>query len=142
VPSTAESALPPHRAGIDSTGPGIAITSELSYLDMLGLVREATCALTDSGWLQDVCTALGTPCLTVSERTERQASLQDGTNVLVGGSLRRIFREMSEIIDSGGKSARLPELWDGHAAERIAWHLSNWLLAQRDRAFRAHLEGA
>ena len=142
MPSTAESALPPHRAGTDSAAPAIAITAELSYIDMLGLVREATCVLTDSGWLQDLSTALGIPCLTVSEQSERQASLQDGTNVLVGGSIRRIFREMSEILDTGGKSGHLPELWDGHAAERVAWHLSNWLLAQRDRAFRAHLEGA
>jgi UDP-N-acetylglucosamine 2-epimerase (non-hydrolysing) len=114
----------------------------LRYLDMLGLMREATCILTDSGWVQDQATALGIPCLTLAAATERQASIQDGTNTLVGGNMRRIFREMSEILDSGGKPAHLPELWDGHAAERIAWQLSNWLLARRDHAFRFHLEGA
>ena len=135
-------ALPEHRYGSGPQASAICITPALSYLEMLGLLREASCVLTDSGWLQDLATALGIPCLTLAKCSERQASIQSGTNSLVGGNIRRIFRELSEILDSGGKSAHLPELWDGHAAERIAWQLSNWLLARQDREFRAHLEGA
>ena len=137
-----QAAMPLHRPGTDAHAGAIAVLPELRYLDMLGLMREATCILTDSGWMQDQATALGIPCLTLAASSERQASIQDGTNVVVGGNMRRIFREMSEILDSGGKPAHLPELWDGHAAERIAWQLSNWLLARRDHAFRFYLEGA
>ncbi len=135
-------ALPEHRYGAGPQTSAICITPALSYLEMLGLLRESSCLLTDSGWLQDQATALGIPCLTLAKCSERQASIQSGTNSLVGGNIRRIFRELSEILDSGGKSAHLPEFWDGHAAERIAWQLSNWLLARQDREFRAHLEGA
>ena len=132
-------AVIPHRATGESH---IAALPELAYLELLGLLREASCVFTDSGWMQDQATALGVPCLTVADRTERQAALLDGTCVLVGTSLRRMFAELSEIFDGGGKGARLPEAWDGHAAQRTAWHVSNWLLGQRDGTFRAYLEGA
>ena len=128
-----------HRSGGEPT---MVVLPELSYLELLGLLREGICVLTDSGWMQDHATAIGIPCLTLAQGTERHASVQDGTNVLVGSSLRHMFQEISEILDSGGKPAHLPEMWDGHAAERIAWHLSNWLFAQRDGAFRAYLEHA
>uniref|UniRef100_E6PVA1 Putative fused protein UDP-N-acetylglucosamine 2-epimerase: transport, ATPase component n=1 Tax=mine drainage metagenome TaxID=410659 RepID=E6PVA1_9ZZZZ len=142
MPAALQAALYANRTSAEAQSSTIATMSSLSYLEMLGLMREATCVLTDSGWLQDQSAALGIPCLTLATQSERLASIQGGTNVLVGGSIRRIFREMSEILDSGDKPSRLPELWDGHAAERIAWHLSNWLLARQDHAFRAYLERA
>jgi UDP-N-acetylglucosamine 2-epimerase len=142
MPAALQTALYANRTSAEVQSSTIATMSSLSYLEMLGLMREATCVLTDSGWLQDQSAALGIPCLTLATQSERLASIQGGTNVLVGGSIRRIFREMSEILDSGDKPARLPELWDGHACERIAWHLSNWLLARQDHAFRAYLESA
>ena len=142
MPVALQAVLHASRPSAESQTATIATLSSLSYLEMLGLMREATCVLTDSGWLQDQSAALGIPCLTLATQSERLASIQGGTNVLVGGSIRRIFREMSEILDSGDKPARLPELWDGHACERIAWHLSNWLLARQDHAFRAYLESA
>lgn len=110
-----------------------------AYLELVGLLRGATCVFTDSGWIQDQATALGIPCLTVAARTERQASLTDGTNVLVDLGIRPIFRAMSEILDGERRAVRVHELWDGHAADRIALQVSNWLLARRDGAFRAYL---
>ncbi len=142
MPAALQTALYANRTSAEVQSLTIATMSSLSYLEMLGLMREATCVLTDSGWLQDQSAALGIPCLTLATQSERLASIQGGTNVLVGGSIRRIFREMSEILNSDDKPSRLPELWDGHAAERIAWHLSNWLLARQDLAFRAYLERA
>ena len=137
IPKTLEAAVAPHRAAAESH---IAMLPELPYLELLGLLREASCVFTDSGWMQDQATALGVPCLTVADRTERQAALLNGTCLLVGTSLRRMFAELSEIFDGGSKTAYLPDAWDGHAAQRTAWHVSNWLLAQRDGTFRAYLE--
>ncbi|MDE2256041.1 MAG: XrtA-associated ATPase, partial [Betaproteobacteria bacterium] len=82
--------LPRHRSRGE---PAMVVLPELSYLELLGLLREAVCVLTDSGWMQDHATAIGVPCLTLAHGTERQASVQDGTNVLVGSSLRHIFQE-------------------------------------------------
>lgn len=142
MPAAIKAILSAHpQSGHPESG-SLIFTPPLGYLEILGFMREATCVFTDSGWIQDQTTALGIPCLTVATRCERQASLTEGTNVLVGHDIRHIFREMSEILDSERKAAHLPELWDGHATNRIALQLSNWLLARQDGAFRAHLEEA
>lgn len=108
----------------------IAILPPQGYLEMLGLMSKATLVLTDSGGLQEETTALGVPCLTIRENTERPITITEGTNTLCGTDANRIVEAAHEIIATGGKRGRSPELWDGHAAERIAAHLAGWI-AQR-----------
>jgi UDP-N-acetylglucosamine 2-epimerase (non-hydrolysing) len=97
------------------------------YLDMLGLVSGARVVLTDSGGLQEETTALGVPCLTMRSSTERPITIDEGTNTLVGLDRVLILSGLRSILDGEGKQGRLPELWDGHAAERIAADLLKWL---------------
>ena len=99
---------------------GVRVISPLGYLDFLQLWSNARLALTDSGGLQEETTALGVPCLTLRENTERPVTVEQGTNRLVGSNPSRIVRAAREIL-SGRVSfvGRAPELWDGHAAERI-----------------------
>jgi UDP-N-acetylglucosamine 2-epimerase (non-hydrolysing) len=97
------------------------------YLEMLGLMAEATLVLTDSGGLQEETTALGVPCLTLRENTERPITVEQGTNTLVGHNREAILGAVSDILSGKGKRGRLPELWDGHAAERIAADMYPWL---------------
>lgn len=97
------------------------------YLEMLGLMSDATLVLTDSGGLQEETTALGVPCLTLRENTERPITVEQGTNILVGNNRADIFRNVEEILAGRGKHGRVPELWDGHAAERVAADLWQWL---------------
>lgn len=97
------------------------------YLEMLGLMAGATLMLTDSGGLQEETTALGVPCLTLRENTERPITVEQGTNTLVGRDREAILRGVAEILAGRGKRGRVPELWDGHAAERIAADLWQWL---------------
>jgi UDP-N-acetylglucosamine 2-epimerase (non-hydrolysing) len=92
----------------------------LGYLEMLGLIAAARMVLTDSGGIQEETTALGVPCLTLRENTERPITVEEGTNTIVGIDTQRIEQAVAEILTSGGKSGRIPELWDGHAAQRIA----------------------
>ena len=80
----------------------------------------ARLVLTDSGGMQEETTALGVPCLTLRENTERPITVEEGTNTIVGSDPRRIEQAVTEIITTGGKSGRAPELWDGHASRRIA----------------------
>ncbi len=100
------------------------------YLEMLGLMAGARIVLTDSGGLQEETTALGVPCLTLRENTERPITVEQGTNTMVGRDIEAIRREAAGILAGRGKQGRVPELWDGHAAERIASDLARWLLEQ------------
>ena len=104
------------------------------YLEMLGLMADARVVLTDSGGLQEETTALGVPCLTLRENTERPITVEQGTNILVGRDRVAILATMQDILDGRGKRGRVPELWDGHAAERIAADLYQWLIQQPTRA--------
>lgn len=97
------------------------------YLEMLGLMAGATVVLTDSGGLQEETTALGVPCLTLRENTERPITIEQGTNALVGRDAAAIASGVAEILEGRGKRGRTPEFWDGHAAERLAADLWQWL---------------
>lgn len=99
------------------------------YLEMLGLMAGATLVLTDSGGLQEETTALGVPCLTMRENTERPITVLEGTNTMVGRNVQAIRDGVSEILAGRGKQGRVPENWDGRAAQRIAADLYRWLLA-------------
>ena len=97
------------------------------YLEMVGLMKSATLVLTDSGGLQEETTALGVPCLTLRENTERPITVEQGTNTMVGSDLQAIRHGVADILAGRGKRGLVPEYWDGHAAERIAADLNHWL---------------
>jgi len=91
----------------------------VGYLDSLKLQNNAKFVMTDSGRLQEETTALGVPCLTLREHTERPETIDIGTNTLVGVCPERIVVEAESVLNGRYKSGHLPELWDGNAAERI-----------------------
>lgn len=97
----------------------ITLTPPLSYMEFLNLWKDAKLALTDSGGLQEETTALGIPCLTIRENTERPITVTRGTNELVGTSKDKILQSFDRIMAGKWKSGGKPEFWDGHAAERI-----------------------
>ena len=102
---------------------GITLTGPLSYMDFLSLWKDASLVLTDSGGLQEETTALGIPCLTLRDNTERPITVDEGTNTLVGTDPAAIVREAMHILDGRRKLGKRPALWDGRAAERIVQHL-------------------
>jgi UDP-N-acetylglucosamine 2-epimerase (non-hydrolysing) len=99
--------------------PKIILLYPLGYHELLRLNMDATIMLTDSGGLQEECTILGTPCLTLRWNTERPITLKEhgGASVLVGNNVERIRKEYKETLKSNVKPIR-PELWDGNTAER------------------------
>ena len=107
--------------------PRILTVPPQGYLEMLGLMKHAAVVLTDSGGIQEETTALGVPCLTLRENTERPITVEQGTNTVVGTDPARIQAVFSDVMTTGGKAGRVPEFWDGHAADRIARSLSEWL---------------
>jgi UDP-N-acetylglucosamine 2-epimerase (non-hydrolysing) len=108
-------------------GTRVAMLPPQGYLEMLGLMAAAKLVLTDSGGIQEETTALAVPCLTMRENTERPITVEEGTNTLVGRDRAKVVAVLEDIVRSGGKRGRRPELWDGRAAPRIARHLAGWL---------------
>lgn len=103
------------------------------YLEMLGLMSNSRIVLTDSGGLQEETTAVGVPCLTMRENTERPITVEQGTNTMVGRDTEAIRHHAAEVLAGRGKSGRVPEFWDGHTAERIAADLAGWLIENQGR---------
>ena len=114
-----------------ATDARIALLPPQGYLEMLGLMAAAKLVVTDSGGVQEETTALAVPCLTMRENTERPITVEQGTNTLVARDRARILAEVDGIVATGGKRGRRPELWDGHAAPRIAKHLAGWLATRK-----------
>ncbi|MEM6415354.1 MAG: UDP-N-acetylglucosamine 2-epimerase (non-hydrolyzing) [Pseudomonadota bacterium] len=115
-------------------GAEILLTSPLSYLEMIGVMRDAKLAITDSGGVQEETTALGVPCLTVRDNTERPITISEGTNTLVGSSSEALKDAAARVLAGHSKAGRIPELWDGHAAERIVRIVDQYLKAAREHA--------
>ncbi len=99
--------------------PGLRVGPPLRYPDFLALWRHAALVVTDSGGIQEETTALGVPCLTIRENTERPITVEQGTNILVGTEPDAIRREFNRFAAGLVKSGTVPELWDGKAARRI-----------------------
>jgi len=104
--------------GID-LGPNITLAGPQAYMAFLNLWKDAAVVLTDSGGLQEETTALGVPCVTIRENTERPVTVDEGSNVLAGTDPEKILVEARKVLRGEGKQGRRPHLWDGKAAERI-----------------------
>jgi UDP-N-acetylglucosamine 2-epimerase (non-hydrolysing) len=97
----------------------IILTEPIGYLDFVALMSNSKIVLTDSGGLQEETTALGIPCLTLRENTERPITIFEGTNTIVGNNYDVIVSTARETLNHGGKSGKIPDLWDGKTSERI-----------------------
>jgi UDP-N-acetylglucosamine 2-epimerase (non-hydrolysing) len=98
---------------------GVRTTTPLGYLDFLKLWSESRLVLTDSGGLQEETTALGVPCLTLRDETERPVTVTQGTNRVVGNRPDRILAAVVDILNGKHPDGRIPDLWDGNTAPRI-----------------------
>jgi UDP-N-acetylglucosamine 2-epimerase (non-hydrolysing) len=99
--------------------PTAQVIEPVGYLDFLALNDGARLVFTDSGGVQEETTALGVPCLTFRENTERPITVTQGTNQLVGVSVPAVATALEAVLSGRFKAGRVPELWDGRASERI-----------------------
>jgi UDP-N-acetylglucosamine 2-epimerase (non-hydrolysing) len=104
----------------------VQVTGALGYIDFLSLTSHAKIVLTDSGGLQEESTALGIPCLTLRENTERPITVTHGTNTVVGTDTAKILAGYRAAM-RGDVPRRQPELWDGRTAARISRVLEHFL---------------
>lgn len=96
------------------------LVEPLGYLEFLALMDHAALVLTDSGGIQEETTVLGVPCFTLRDNTERPVTITEGTNTLVGADAAGVAKAYDALRDGPRPAVRVPELWDGHAGERIA----------------------
>ncbi|TLV00956.1 non-hydrolyzing UDP-N-acetylglucosamine 2-epimerase [Dyadobacter luticola] len=90
------------------------------YLEFIGLLKNASMVITDSGGIQEEATYLGIPCITLRENTERPVTVEVGTNYLMPDFNIDSVKNLAVNILSGTfKKGAIPEFWDGKAAERI-----------------------
>jgi len=114
--------------GLERYFEGVTLTEPLGYVDFLSLSSHARLVLSDSGGLQEESTALGIPCLTLRENTERPATVTHGTNRVVGTKPANIMAGYrAAMAMTQADLDRRPPLWDGHTAERIAVVLQKYL---------------
>lgn len=111
--------------------PNIQLIGPQPYMPFLNLWKDAAVVLTDSGGLQEETTALGVPCITIRENTERPITVEEGSNILAGTNPVKIIEAVQHVLNSTAKLGRRPLLWDGKAAERIVRILSNELNAEK-----------
>jgi UDP-N-acetylglucosamine 2-epimerase (non-hydrolysing) len=97
----------------------LKLLEPLGYLEFIGLMQESAVVLTDSGGIQEETTILGVPCLTLRNNTERPVTVTDGTNIVAGTAPEGILEAWTTLKERP-PTLRVPPLWDGRAAERIA----------------------
>ncbi|MBO6575363.1 MAG: UDP-N-acetylglucosamine 2-epimerase (non-hydrolyzing) [Rhodothermales bacterium] len=106
---------------------GILVASPMGYLEFMSLMLDAALVFTDSGGIQEETTFLGIPCLTMRPSTERPVTVTEGTNELFPLGSTGLTEKARAVLSGRWKAGRIPEGWDGKAAERIAAHLAETL---------------
>jgi len=107
--------------------PNVKIVDPVGYLDFINLMANSKLILTDSGGIQEETTYLGIPCITMRDNTERPITVEVGSNYLIGLNVEKVISTGNEILSGKMKNHRIPELWDGKAAERIVKILIDYL---------------
>jgi UDP-N-acetylglucosamine 2-epimerase (non-hydrolysing) len=115
---------PRTKSNLSSASPsaldGITVADPLDYMDFIALEASARMVITDSGGVQEETSALGVPCLTYRDNTERAVTCELGTNRLVGVDAGELRRACSEELTAPRRRPEQIPLWDGHAGERAA----------------------
>ena len=116
-----------------SLPPTVHTLTPLPFMEFLSLWKDARCVLTDSGGLQEETTAVGVPCLTLRENTERPVTIDEGSNHLVGNDPGKMIAAARAVLArTAREELRRPALWDGHAAQRIIAILAREMGATAD----------
>ncbi len=109
-------------------GTQLHLCRPIRYQEFLWLMDNSRLLITDSGGIQEETTALGVPCLTVRDNTERAVTIREGTNELIGVDPAKLEVAVARVLSEDMPSSeRIPAQWDGHAGERIIDDLVRWL---------------
>ena len=108
------------------------------HSEWLYMIRHARCIVSGDAWLRAQALRLGVPCLDLPAPVAHSAAPEQ----TISQRNKDLAHRLADIIAGGGKTAPVPEMHDGHAADRIAAHLADWLLARQDHEYRRFLQRA
>lgn len=122
---TATDSVEANRAALHKVFPNLYIVDPMGYLEFNYLVQHSRAVVTDSGGITEETTVMGVPCITLRDNTERPETCTVGTNELIGTNPAAVKPALDRLYAGEWKKGAIPELWDGHAAERIVEILAN-----------------
>ena len=122
---TATDSVEENRAALHKVFPNLYIVDPMGYLEFNYLVQHSRAVVTDSGGITEETTVMGVPCITLRDNTERPETCTVGTNELIGTNPAAVKPALDKLYAGEWKKGDIPELWDGHAAERIVEILAN-----------------
>ena len=122
---TAMDSVEDNRAALHKVFPNLYIVDPMGYLEFNYLVQHSRAVVTDSGGITEETTVMGVPCITLRDNTERPETCTVGTNELIGTNPAAVKPALDRLYAGEWKKGAIPELWDGHAAERIVEILAN-----------------
>ena len=122
---TATDSVEENRAALHKVFSNLYIVDPMGYLEFNYLVQHSRAVVTDSGGITEETTVMGVPCITLRDNTERPETCTVGTNELIGTNPAAVKPALDRLYAGEWKKGAIPELWDGHAAERIVEILAN-----------------
>ena len=122
---TATDSVEENRAALHKEFSNLYIVDPMGYLEFNYLVQHSRAVVTDSGGITEETTVMGVPCITLRDNTERPETCMVGTNELIGTNPAAVKPALDKLYAGEWKKGEIPELWDGHAAERIVEILAN-----------------
>ena len=122
---TATDSVEENRAALHKVFPNLYIVDPMGYLEFNYMVQHSRAVVTDSGGITEETTVMGVPCITLRDNTERPETCTVGTNELIGTNPAAVKPALDRLYAGEWKKGEIPELWDGHAAERIVEILAN-----------------
>lgn len=114
-----------NRAALLKVFPNLHIVDPMGYLEFNYMVKHCRAVVTDSGGITEETTVMGIPCITLRDNTERPETCTVGTNELIGTNPAAVKPALDILYSGKWKKGAIPELWDGHTAERIVDILLN-----------------
>ncbi len=122
---SASDSVQENRAALHKVFPNLHIVDPMGYLEFNYLVQHSRAVVTDSGGITEETTVMGVPCITLRDNTERPETCTVGTNELIGTNPAAVKPALDKLYAGEWKKGAIPDLWDGHAAERIVEILAN-----------------
>ena len=116
---SASDSVQENRAALHKVFPNLHIVDPMGYLEFNYLVQHSRAVVTDSGGITEETTVMGVPCITLRDNTERPETCTVGTNELIGTDPAAVKPALDKLYAGEWKKGAIPELWDGHAADRI-----------------------